>query len=104
MLELLVYIFGTGIYIVAWIGLITSWSYYITEDNSKNHLKLGLSAGLALMTGLGLVTAVYGEYFIFCLAMCIIGLCLILYITGFDDGDDKAKAEGRLEKKAQKAN
>jgi len=58
MLTLLVYIFGSLFYGIACAAVLTTWSYYLTEDNSKNKLKLGLSVlggAIALVGMFGLV-------------------------------------------------
>jgi hypothetical protein len=44
-LALVVYIFGTLFFAMTWVGLLTTWSYYITEDASKNKIKFGLTVG-----------------------------------------------------------
>lgn len=59
MISLLVYIFGSLFYGIAVAGVLTTWSYYLTEGHDKNKLKLGLTAGLFAITGVGAFGVIY---------------------------------------------
>jgi multisubunit Na+/H+ antiporter MnhG subunit len=79
-LTLVIYIFGAIFFSMAWIGLLTTWSYYVTEDASHNTIKLGLTVVWIGTTALGVLSYMNGHVFSLCIVFCIVGMLFLMYL------------------------